>query len=88
MGCHRTIRPLVVSAVTGAPQLEERYPGIKSRMTEAGKLQCGLAALVNDRSPNTGLQTTVGPEDEIYFAPAIAGGHGADEAAGSDVSSS
>ena len=53
-------------------RLEERYPGLKSRMTEAGKLQCGLAALVNDRSPNTGLQTTVGPEDEIYFAPAIA----------------
>ena len=63
-----------MSAATGAPQMEERYPGIKSRMTEAGKLRRGLAAFVNDQSPNAGLQTTVGPEDEIYFAPAIAGG--------------
>jgi len=55
-------------------RLEERYPGIKSRMTEGGKLRRGLAAFVNDQSPNAGLKTAVGPEDEIYFAPAIAGG--------------
>jgi molybdopterin converting factor small subunit len=55
-------------------QLDERYPGLKGRMTEAGKLRRGLAAFVNDQSPNAGLQTTVGPEDEVYFAPAIAGG--------------
>src|SRR5207249_9199262 len=68
---------VVVSGKTLAEvidRLEERYPGIKSRMTEAGKLRRGLAAFVNDQSPNAGLQTTVGPEDEIYFAPAIAGG--------------
>ena len=45
-------------------------------MIEAGKLRRGLAAFVNDQSPNAGLQTPVGPEDEIYFAPAIAGGSG------------
>jgi len=55
-------------------QLEEQYPGLKSRMSEGGKLRRGLAAFVNDQSPNAGLQTTVGPDDEIYFAPAIAGG--------------
>jgi molybdopterin converting factor small subunit len=55
-------------------RLEEQYPGIKSRMIEGGKLRRGLAAFVNDQSPNAGLQTAVGPEDEIYFAPAIAGG--------------
>jgi hypothetical protein len=37
-------------------------------MTDGGKLRRGLAAFVNDQSPNAG------PEDEIYFAPAIAGG--------------
>ena len=60
-------------------------PGIKSRMAEGGKLRRGLAAFVNDQSPNAGLQTPVGPEDEIYFAPAIAGGRGADDAAGSGI---
>jgi sulfur-carrier protein len=54
--------------------LEERYPGLKSRMVQDGKLRGGLAAFVNDQSPNAGLQTKVGPEDEVYFAPAIAGG--------------
>lgn len=54
--------------------LEERYPGMKGRMTEGGKLRRGLAAFVNDQSPNAGLQTAVGPDDEVYFAPAIAGG--------------
>jgi molybdopterin converting factor small subunit len=67
--------------------LEERYPGLKSRMTEGNKLRRGLAAFVNDQSPNAGLQTAVGPEDEIYFAPAIAGGRGADHAAGGGIAS-
>jgi sulfur-carrier protein len=55
--------------------LDERYPGIKTRMTEGSKLRRGLAVFVNDQSPNAGLETAVRPEDEIYFAPAIAGGN-------------
>lgn len=54
--------------------LEERFPGLKERMTEGGRLRRGLAAFVNDQSPSAGLQTPVGPDDEVYFAPAIAGG--------------
>ena len=34
----------------------------------------GLAAFINDQSPSAGLNTRVAPEDEVYFAPAIAGG--------------
>jgi molybdopterin synthase sulfur carrier subunit len=69
-------------AVSGATlgevidRLEERYPGLKSRMVDDGKLRRGLAAFVNDQSLNAGLQTKVGPDDEVYFAPAIAGGTG------------
>jgi sulfur-carrier protein len=54
--------------------LEERFPGMKSRMIEGGRLRGGLAAFVNDQSPNAGLRTAVGPDDQVYFAPAIAGG--------------
>jgi hypothetical protein len=46
-------------------------------MIENGKLRRGLAAFINDQSPNAGLQTVVAPDDDIYFAPAIAGGTGA-----------
>jgi molybdopterin converting factor small subunit len=54
--------------------LDERHPGLKDRLTEGGKLRRGLAAFVNDQSPNAGLQTKVAPDDDIYFAPQIAGG--------------
>ncbi len=46
-------------------RLDERYPGLKCRMTEGGKLRRGLAAFVNDQSPTAGLQTAVGEEDDI-----------------------
>lgn len=55
-------------------RLEDAYPGLKCRMTEDGKLRRGLAAFVNDQSLDAGLHTKVKPEDEVYFAPAIAGG--------------
>jgi sulfur-carrier protein len=57
-------------------RLEEQYPGLKSRIVEEGKMRRGLAAFVNDQSLNAGLQTKVGPDDEVYFAPAMAGGSG------------
>ena len=55
-------------------RLEEQHPGLKARLAEGGKLRRGLAAFVNDQSLNAGLQTKVAPEDDVYFAPQVAGG--------------
>jgi len=54
--------------------LEQLYPGLKERLVESGRIRRGLAAFINDQSPTAGLATRVAPDDEIYFAPAIAGG--------------
>ena len=54
--------------------LEAAYPGLRERLVENGRVRRGLAAFINDQSPSAGLSTKVAPEDEIYFAPAIAGG--------------
>jgi sulfur-carrier protein len=54
--------------------LEASHPGLKERLVQGGRLRGGFAAFLNDQSPNAGLATKVGPDDEVYFAPAIAGG--------------
>lgn len=55
-------------------QLDARYPGIKARLVEDGKLRGGIAVFVNEELPTTGLRTRLEPDAQIYFAPAIAGG--------------
>ena len=47
-------------------ELEARYPGLKDRMTEGGKLRRGLAAFVNDQSPHAGLQTGHALADVLF----------------------
>lgn len=54
--------------------MEERFPGLKARLVEGGKVRGGFQVFVNDQMPNTGLRTRLAPEDEVYFAPALAGG--------------
>jgi molybdopterin synthase sulfur carrier subunit len=57
--------------------LEARYPGLKARLVEDGRLRRGLALFVDGELPLTGLATRLKPDAEVYFAPAIAGGDGA-----------
>lgn len=54
--------------------LEAAYPGLKPRLVQDNRVRGGLAAFVNDQSLSAGLRTPVGPDDQVYFAPAIAGG--------------
>ena len=54
--------------------LDERYPGLRERLTEEGKLRGGLALFVDDEMVRTGLRTRLTPESEVYFSPAVAGG--------------
>lgn len=55
-------------------RLEEKYPGLKSRLLDGERLAAGLAVFVDGAIPATGLRTKLSPNAEIYFAPAIAGG--------------
>ena len=55
-------------------QLEAIYPGIKSRLLESDHLRSGLAVFVDGMVRREGLDFEVGPESEVLFVPAVAGG--------------
>ena len=55
-------------------RLDELHPGIAARLVQNGKIRGGFAVFVDDQLPTTGLRTKLGPDAEVYFAPAIAGG--------------
>jgi molybdopterin synthase sulfur carrier subunit len=55
-------------------RLDETYPGIKSRLVSRDRMAPGMAVFVDGAVPAGGLRAKVGPDAEIYFAPAIAGG--------------
>ena len=69
-----TLRVESVTLGEAIDRLDEQHPGLKARLVENGKLRAGLALFVNGDLPTTGLKTKLGPDDEVYFAPAIAGG--------------
>ncbi len=54
--------------------LEAAYPGLKSRLVEEERIRRGLATFIDGISASPNLNTRVGDDAEIYFAPAVAGG--------------
>ncbi len=58
--------------------LDQVHPGLKARLVETGpageKLRPGLSIFVDGELPLGGLRAKVGPNSEVYIAPAIAGG--------------
>jgi sulfur-carrier protein len=54
--------------------LEQRYPGVRGRLCPDGELRPGLAVIVDGQVGRFGMLETVGPESEVHFLPAIAGG--------------
>ena len=56
--------------------LEAECPGIKARLYDAGNdaLTRGMAVTVDGVTGELGLLEKVGPESEVHFLPAIAGG--------------
>jgi molybdopterin synthase sulfur carrier subunit len=55
-------------------QLDAQFPGIKQRLVEGAGLRPGLAVVVDTQVSRAGLSEPVGPESEVHFLPAIAGG--------------
>ena len=54
--------------------LESRYPGLRARMVENGRIRSALAVFVDGVQVSHDLRNPVKPDSEIYFAPAISGG--------------
>jgi sulfur-carrier protein len=54
--------------------LEQLFPGIKSRLCDAGGLKPGLAVSVDTQLARFGLSQAVAENSEVHFLPAISGG--------------
>ena len=54
--------------------LDQVYPGIKDRLTDAGSLKSNLAVSVDGEIAILGLLERVSDDSEIHFVPAIGGG--------------
>jgi MoaD family protein len=72
-------RELAASGDTVAAVLDDlfaRYPALRERVTEDGALSRFVNVYVNGRDVRygAGLETTVGPEDQVILLPAMAGG--------------
>ena len=54
--------------------LEERYPGFKDRIVADDRIKTEIAVAVDGDVVAAGLRARVGPESEVHFLPALAGG--------------
>lgn len=54
--------------------LESRYPGIKERLCEEGRLKPGIAIYINGLLSRGSVLERVDADAEIHFLPAIGGG--------------
>jgi len=54
--------------------LERRWPGIRDRLTEDGRLRSNLSVAVDGEVSPLGLRESVEPSSEVHFVAAIKGG--------------
>lgn len=54
--------------------LKHRYPELGDRLTEHGRLRGSLSVAIDGEVSTLGLLDAVGPDSEVHFVPAIAGG--------------
>lgn len=66
----------VEGATVGAliDALEAQFPGVRARLCQGDALSPGIAVSVDGVLSDNGLRTPVGPDSEVHFLPAIAGG--------------
>jgi sulfur-carrier protein len=55
-------------------ELERQHPGVRDRLCDGDALRTGMAAVVDGEVARLGLLQPVGPDSEVHFLPAIAGG--------------
>ncbi len=54
--------------------LDSRYPGIAARLCEGDDLNPSLQVAIDDAVSTRGMNTSVSPNSEVHFIPAIGGG--------------
>jgi len=54
--------------------LEVLHPGFKDRIVEDDRIKTEIAVAVDGEVVASGLRAKVGPESEVHFLPALAGG--------------
>ncbi len=54
--------------------LEARFPGLRDRLVEAGRLRSNVSVAVDGEVSPAGLLETVGSASEVHFITAIKGG--------------
>jgi molybdopterin synthase sulfur carrier subunit len=54
--------------------LERQFPGMRGRLCPDGVLRPGLAVIIDGQVGRFGLLEAAGPDSEVHFVPAIAGG--------------
>ena len=54
--------------------LEALYPGFKARIVEDERIRTEIAVAVDGEVVTSGLRAKVGPQSEVHFLPALAGG--------------
>jgi len=54
--------------------LETRYPGFKDRIVENDRIKTEIAVAIDGEIVTAGLRAKVGPDSEVHFLPALAGG--------------
>ena len=55
--------------------LEQRYPGLKTRLlTEEGRVKPNIAVVVDGINSKQGLRQPLSDKSEVHFVPAMAGG--------------
>ena len=54
--------------------LETHYPGFKDRIVENDRIKTEIAVAIDGEIVTAGLRAKVGPDSEVHFLPALAGG--------------
>jgi len=55
--------------------LDERYPGLKERLTDdRGEVRPEIVAAIDGETEHLGLLEPVGEETEVHFIPSVSGG--------------
>ena len=54
--------------------LETRYPGFKDRIVQNDRIKTEIAVAIDGEIVTAGLRAKVGPDSEVHFLPALAGG--------------
>ena len=62
-----TVREVIVA-------LDARYPAFKERILDGDRIKTEIAIAVDGEVVAAGLRAKVGPQSEVHFLPALAGG--------------